>query len=239
MELGLARSRSQASELIQGLEVSFRGAALKKPGQVLPADAAAEEFFIKNEDLKKYVSRGGLKLEGALDKTGLSVQELRALDVGISTGGFTDCLLQRGVSSVVGIDVGREQLSEQLKKEPRLKLLEGMNIKDLKEEDVGPVDLCVVDVSFISLTRVFPVLQEVLREGAQLLALVKPQFEVGKAGLSKGGLVKKKELYQDVEEKVKSSAEECGFIVSDFFKSQLQGGDGNVEFFLFARRTDR
>jgi 23S rRNA (cytidine1920-2'-O)/16S rRNA (cytidine1409-2'-O)-methyltransferase len=234
---GLARSRSQAAELIAAGKVLYAGEKVRKPGQVFPAEAAKEDFEVLPSDLNRYVSRGGLKLDGALDHLSLQVAGWRVLDVGLSTGGFADCLLQRGVKSVVGIDVGHDQLSDALKTDPRLISHEGLHVKDLTAEVAGQVELCVVDVSFISLTQVFPVLAAALPAKVMLLALVKPQFEVGQAGLGKGGLVKDKELYEQVRVKVSQAAAEAGFLVKDYFASSVKGKDGNVEFFIFADRA--
>jgi len=185
-----------------------------------------------------------LKLEGALDHLKFSVQDLEALDVGISTGGFTDCLLQRGVQHVVGVDVGHEQLHPSLKTNSRLVSIEGVNARELdRHPDVlrnkpeSDWDLIVVDVSFISLTLILPALKAVLRSGGHILALVKPQFEVGPEGLGKGGLVKDQSLYAQVEEKIRQKCLELDLTVRDYLQSPIEGKDGNREFFVFAQKV--
>jgi len=169
------------------------------------------------------------------------VTDMHALDVGISTGGFTDCLLQAGATRVVGVDVGHGQLAARLQDDPRVLLREGINARQLDAaellplNDGQPFDLAVMDVSFISQTLVLPVLAPLLKPGGLLLSLVKPQFEVGREGISKGGIVRDPALYAGVQERVTATAREAGFTPLDWFDSPIAGGDGNREFFLYAR----
>ncbi len=197
---------------------------------------------VRREALQPFVSRGGLKMQGALQKSGLNVQGFHALDVGISTGGFTDCLLRAGANFVVGVDVGHGQLASELIKEPRVRLFEGVNARNLSlvpliESNRGEAfDLVVIDVSFISLTLVLPEVIRYLREEAPVLALVKPQFEVGRQKLGKSGIVKDTRWLTEVEAKIRLSCQETGLRVEDYFASTIKGSDGNQEFFVYARK---
>lgn len=240
---GLAPSRTAAQHLIANGRVHWdefgRWVAVAKASQSLPEGV---QLRVTPDPADRYVSRGGLKLAGALAHTGLSVTGLHALDVGISTGGFTDCLLQDGAARVVGVDVGHGQLAARLGDDPRVLLREGMNARQLDAaellplNDGQPFDLAVMDVSFISQTLVLPVLAPLLKPGGLLISLVKPQFEVGREGVSKGGIVRDPALYAGVQERVTESAREAGFTPLNWFDSPIAGGDGNREFFLYARR---
>lgn len=237
VELGLAASRTAAQTMIAAGRVSVDGKAVTKASQNLNA---AADITIAPDELDRYVSRGGLKLAGALQQAALNVAGLQALDVGISTGGFSDCLLQEGARKVIGIEVGHGQLHPRLLADPRITQFEGVNARHLAPELItgaqdGPLDLVVGDVSFISLTLVLPALRSVLPEGGLLLFLVKPQFEVGPEGLGKGGIVRDEALYPQVAAKVCAAATVAGFSVLDYFESPIQGGDGNREFFIYAR----
>ncbi len=263
---GLAASRTAAQRLIDAGRVYFAGTetALKKASQVVADDedlevrAAADG--LPGED--RYVSRGGLKLAGALAQTGLDVTGRIALDVGLSTGGFADCLLQAGVARVVGVDVGHGQLNQRLATEPRLVSLEGINARHLSREMLDerltqctddaardtPVaaltavpeagfDLIVGDVSFISLTLILPSLAPLLAATGDLLMLVKPQFEVGREHIGRGGLVKDAAQYAQVETKIRTACEALALTVAAWLDSPIAGGDGNREFFVHARRA--
>jgi 23S rRNA (cytidine1920-2'-O)/16S rRNA (cytidine1409-2'-O)-methyltransferase len=243
VEKGFASSRNRAQELIAGGRVFVVVRGQKRPVskaslQIGPQDLL--EVETDHEDLQ-FVSRGGNKMKGAIERTKLNVRGFRVLDVGISTGGFTDCLLQASAHSVIGIDVGHDQLAKKLKHDPRLKVIEGVNARDLSivpliELNNGEkFDLVVIDVSFISLTLVLPQAIQYLKETAFALALVKPQFEVGREGLGKNGIVKDPARYRDVEEKIRSACATCGLSVEDYFESSIEGSDGNREFFIFAR----
>ena len=236
VELGLAPSRTAAQNLIDAGRVKVDGKIVAKPSLKLEATAP---ISVDADPADRFVSRGGLKLAGALAKSGITVSGLQALDVGISTGGFTDCLLQAGARRVIGVEVGHDQLHPRLLADSRVVQFEGVNARHLTPELIapaleGPLDLIVGDVSFISLTLVLPRLAEVLPQGGRLLFLVKPQFEVGPGNLGKGGIVKDERLYPEVEAKIRATAESCGLNVLDYFPSPIKGGDGNREFFLFA-----
>ncbi|AKM30790.1 hemolysin [Pandoraea faecigallinarum] len=256
---GLAASRTVAQRLIDAGRVYYAGTetALKKASQPVAGDedlevrAAADG--LPGED--RYVSRGGLKLAGALAQTGLDVTGRAALDVGLSTGGFADCLLQAGAARVVGVDVGHGQLHQRLMGEPRLISLEGINARHLSRQmlderlaevarDGSPCavpaagfDLIVGDVSFISLTLILPALAPLLGASGDLLMLVKPQFEVGREHIARGGLVKDTAQYAQVETKIRTACETLGLTVAAWLDSPIAGGDGNREFFVHARRA--
>lgn len=236
----LASSRTHAQRLIAEGRVLLgteRRPILKASTSILETDA----IEILPDEADRYVSRGGVKMAGALDRLGVSVQAFRVLDVGISTGGFTDCLLQRGARNVVGVDVGQGQLAEKLKNDPRVQCFEQMNARELTGELILKAnqnelfDLIVCDVSFISLTLIIPNLLGLLTPHGKLLSLVKPQFEVGRGKLGGGGIVRDVELYKMVEEKIRQCVEASGFCVMDYFPSSIAGGDGNREFFVYAQ----
>lgn len=247
-EKGLAPSRSKAQEwILSGRVFSLEGEIRKpitKPSQTLSPEV---ELIIEGlEEAQQYVSRGGWKLKGALGRVALEVSGFEILDIGISTGGFTDCLLQAGAASVVGVDVGHQQLAEKLRKDPRVILFEGVNARNLESVDHlvrgaegRSFDLIVVDVSFISLTLVLPGAIKYLKESGRILALVKPQFEVGRGGLGKNGVVKDESLYEEVEQKIRSMCRVSAIDVLDYFSSPIEGSDGNREFFVFGKIAKR
>ncbi|HJV07343.1 MAG TPA: TlyA family RNA methyltransferase [Chromobacteriaceae bacterium] len=241
VEQGLAPSRTAAQHLIEAGRVSSAGVAVTKSSQKLPASAPLE---VVPDAADRFVSRGGLKMEGALALAGLDVTGLAVLDVGQSTGGFTDCLLQEGAGRVVGVDVGHDQLHPRLVADARVRYFEGVNARALDHaallaaNDGQPFDLMVCDVSFISLTLVLPSALPLIRPGGWLLSLVKPQFEVGREGLGKGGIVRDENLYPRVQEKITQAVAQQGFSVQGWFDSPIKGGDGNREFFVFARKAD-
>jgi 23S rRNA (cytidine1920-2'-O)/16S rRNA (cytidine1409-2'-O)-methyltransferase len=242
VDRGLAATRSQAQRLIAS-GVRWRDArgwhAVAKNGDEVPEGAAVE---LLDDAERRYVSRGGLKLEGALRDAALGVRGLRCLDVGQSTGGFTDCLLQQGAAQVVGIDVGHGQLHPRLREDARVRVLEKCNARELDAQalaaqgiDAG-FDLAVGDLSFISLTLVLPAVAPLLRPGGALLMLVKPQFELQPGQLGKGGIVRDPALYPQVEQRIRQACAACGLAVQAWLDSPIRGGDGNREFFVFARR---
>ena len=241
VERGLAATRSQAQRLIAaGVQWRLPGGdwkAVAKNGEEL-RDAA--ELRLLDTAETRYVSRGGLKLEGALRHTGLDVSGLRCLDLGQSSGGFTDCLLQRGAAQVVGVDVGQGQLHPQLRGDPRVVCIEKCNARELSADvlrDAGgapPFGLIVGDLSFISQTLVWPAAVPLLAPGGHLLMLVKPQFELQPEHIGKGGLVKDAASYAIVRERIGQACEEHGLTLRDYFESPITGGDGNREFFVCA-----
>jgi 23S rRNA (cytidine1920-2'-O)/16S rRNA (cytidine1409-2'-O)-methyltransferase len=295
VQRGLASTRSQAQRLIadgvEWLKMELSGEVWKrvaKNGDEVPDGA---KIRLLDDSEARYVSRGGLKLEAALKQVGLSVTGLRCLDVGQSTGGFTDCLLQSGAQSVVGVDVGSAQLHPALRSDPRVLCVESVNARtlsamdlvaayadstgaggqfdeesdsaddwgdedDFDDEDAAPApeaaepepvelppefappfDLLVADLSFISQTLVLPAAVELLKEGGMLLTLVKPQFELQPGQVGKGGIVKDPEMYPIVEQRLRETCADLGLTVTHWFDSAIEGGDGNREFFICARKA--
>ena len=261
----MASTRSQAQRLIADGVEWLQGEAWKriaKNGDEVP-DAA--QIRLLNDAQARYVSRGGLKLEHALQAVALDVAGMHCLDVGQSTGGFTDCLLQRGAAMVTGVDVGSAQLHPQLRTDPRVLCVENVNARNLQTEDLlqafadstgdeglfeeeppgepsadapyaTELDLIVVDLSFISQTLVLPALVPLLKPGGTLLSLVKPQFELQPGQVGKGGIVKDATHYVFVEQRLREACAALGLTVTAWFDSPLQGGDGNHEFFICARK---
>ncbi len=232
----LAPSRTAAQWLIREGRVSWAGGAIAKPALELPE---ATPLTVAADPQAHYVSRGGHKLAGALAATGIDPAGKRCLDVGQSTGGFTDCLLQNGARHVVGVDVGRDQLHPQLRGDPAVTAFEGINCRTLGAAGLGDAlppdgfDLIVGDLSFISLTLVLPQLPPLLAAGGDLLLLVKPQFEVGPGGLGKGGIVRDPALYMEVERKLRECVHDLGLSVRAWLDSPIAGSDGNREFFIW------
>ena len=231
---GLAPSRTAAQRLIEAGRVFAGGMPVQKPAQELPEGV---ELRIEEDAADRYVSRGGIKLAGALTHAGLAVAGKHCLDVGQSTGGFTDCLLAHGAARVTGVDVGHGQLHPRLAADPRVEQFEGINARELEKSALAGrrYDLIVADVSFISLTLVLPQLPVFLAPDGELLLLVKPQFEVGPAGVGKGGIVRDAALYAEVEAKLRACCSESHLTVCDWFDSPITGTDGNHEFFLHLR----
>ena len=239
VERGLANSRSQAQRLIAaGVEwrVGQQGwQHVDKNGAVLPQDA---ELWLQDDAETRYVSRGGLKLEGALRSTGLQVKGWSCLDVGQSTGGFTDCLLQQGAAKVTGVDVGHGQLHPRLRTDPHVVCIEHSNARELNLAQCGEANgfaLIVADLSFISLTLVLPALQPLLSEHGHMLLLAKPQFELQANDIGKGGVVKDPAKYVQVEQRLRQAAADLNLQVVHWLPSTIVGGDGNHEFFIHLR----
>jgi 23S rRNA (cytidine1920-2'-O)/16S rRNA (cytidine1409-2'-O)-methyltransferase len=240
---GLAASRERARELIEAGAVSAGSGArrqvLHKPSTELDDDVPLE---VAAGALLRYVSRGGLKLAGALERTGLDVRGFACLDIGQSTGGFTDCLLQAGARRVVGVDVGHGQLHPRLRDDPRVQAFEGVNVRALDAARLGAawvapgLDLVVADLSFISLAHALAPAFALARTGAHLVALVKPQFELGPGGVDRRGIVRDAARYDTVQAALRRAATDTRWNVDDWFESPIRGGDGNREFFLYARK---
>lgn len=229
VERGLAPSREKAQALIMAGQVVVGDHAADKAGQQVTTDAAIR---IKGEVLP-YVSRGGLKLAKGLDAFNIQVNGRVAIDVGASTGGFTDCLLQRGAARVYAVDVGYGQLAWKLRKDPRVVVLEKTNIRHLQPEQLEPKpDLAVIDASFISLNLVLPPTLALLARPSQVVALVKPQFEVGKGAVGKGGIVRDPRLHDEVLQRMTELAAELGTELLGICESPIQGADGNREFLM-------
>lgn len=248
-ERGLADSRSQAQRLIAaGVRWRLPGGAwqaVRKNGEALPPQA---ELQLQDEAERRYVSRGGLKLQGALAACALDVRGLRCLDVGQSTGGFTDCLLAHGAACVAGVDVGRGQLHPRLAQDARVRCIEQVNARQLGAHHFSafaensetarfcpPFDCIVGDLSFISLDHVLPALAPLLAAGGHLLLLVKPQFELQPQHIGKGGIVRDASLYPAIEQRLRASCARLGLAVRHWLPSPIAGGDGNREFFLHAQ----
>lgn len=228
-ERGLAPSRERARALILAGQVSIGDHRVEKAGDLLPVDA---ELVVATP--MPYASRGGVKLAHALERFSVSPAGRRCLDVGASTGGFTDCLLQRGALHVVAVDVGEGQLDWTLRNDPRVTVLEGVNARDLRPEQLGaPPDLVVADVAFISLTKILPALRACAPE-AELVLLVKPQFEAGRGRVGKGGVVRDPAIWREVLATVAGALVAHGCDVRGATASPLRGPAGNREFFLHA-----
>lgn len=234
---GLARSRQQAAELIGAGKVSIDGLPARKPGTAV---AVTARLTVADGE-RSWVSRGAHKLIGALDAFGISVSARRCLDAGASTGGFTEVLLDRGAAEVVAADVGYGQLAWSLRSDPRVVVVERTNVRDLTPEAIGgPVEVVVADLSFISLATVLPALVRCARAGADIVPMVKPQFEVGKGLVGAGGVVQDPSLRADSVLTVARCAGELGWHTVGVAASPLPGPSGNVEYFLWLRdETDR
>ena len=236
VERELASSRSQAQRLIAaGVRWLDHGdwKRVGKNSDELPPQAQLELLDCAEA---RYVSRGGLKLEGALQATGIAVTGKNCLDVGQSTGGFTDCLLRRGAARVTGVDVGHGQLHAKLRADPRVTAIENINARELTADQAGrDFDFATGDLSFISSTLVLPALVPLLKTGADLLLLVKPQFELQPGDIGKGGIVKDAAAHRRVEARLRDACAASGLAVVDWFESAVTGGDGNREFFVHAR----
>lgn len=265
VQRGLASTRSQAQRLIASGVQWQQGddwRRVAKNGDDVPVGAPLQ---LLDDAEARYVSRGGLKLEAAIKAVGLSVADLQCLDVGQSTGGFTDCLLQHGARFVVGVDVGNGQLHPRLLADPRVLCVEGVNARALEASDltdayasstgadgqfdmeesggeegadfVPEFDLIVADLSFISQTLVLPAVLPLLKTGGTLLTLVKPQFELQPGQVGKGGIVKDPTMYTVVEQRLREACAVLGLTVTHWFDSPITGGDGNHEFFIGARKA--
>ncbi|WP_445157141.1 TlyA family RNA methyltransferase [Halomonas sp. E14] len=240
---GLARSRTRAQRLIRHGRVSLAesGKILSKPGEKLPEGV---RLAVTEDPEERYVSRAGLKLEALVAALELDLTDRLVLDVGQSTGGFTDCALAFGARHVIGIEVGHGQLDPELRGDPRVTCLEGLNARAMHDEprlhdalaaqSAAAPDIVVMDVSFISQTLILPQIAQLLRPGGELLSLVKPQFEVGPGGVNSRGIVSDPARYGEVEATVRACCAEHGLDVRHWQESPLLGGDGNREFLLHA-----
>ncbi|HLV68944.1 MAG TPA: TlyA family RNA methyltransferase [Polyangiaceae bacterium] len=234
LEQGHATSRAHAQALILAGDVFVGDDRVEKPGQLL-----RRETPLRVRERERYVSRGGYKLEGALDGFALDPAGMVCVDVGASTGGFTDCLLQRGARRVYAVDVGENQLAPKLREDPRVVVRDRTNARYLDASAFDePIDLVVVDASFIGIDKLLPALARIVRPGALLLALVKPQFEAGRREVSRGkGVIRDPEVRERVLAAARSAIEAHGFTVLGAADSVLGGPKGNREHFVFARRT--
>lgn len=230
VESGYYPSREQARLAIMAGEVGIegRGGPLKAGTRVRPGDR------VKVKERPRFVSRGGDKLDGALERFGLEVAGREALDVGSSTGGFTHCLLERGAARVVCLDVGKGQLHWDLRRDPRVTVMEGRNARDLRPDDLPYTpSLIVVDLSFISLRKVLSALTSILGTGGDIIALIKPQFEAGRGKVGKGGVVRDAGVHREVLRLVLEEAVAHGLRLRGLLPSPLRGADGNMEFFAW------
>ena len=232
LERGIVQSRERAKGLILSGDVRVNGNPVNKAGTLIDENAEIEI----TKDIP-YVSRGGLKLEKAIKEFNINVKDKVAIDVGASTGGFTDCLIQYGAKKVYAVDVGYGQLAWKLRNDPRVVIIERKNVRYIKPSDIGePVDIATIDVSFISLKLVLPVVKNLLKENGEIIALIKPQFEVGKGEVGKGGIVKDEEKHKKVISEIKSFAIDSGFKVLNVTKSPIAGQKGNVEFLIYLQK---
>lgn len=226
---GVFESRARARAAVMEGLVSVDGSARVKPGTPV---TGAESIEVEDAS-GRYVSRGGVKLSSALEELALDVEGLTVLDVGASTGGFTDCLLKRGASRVTAVDVGRGQLHWKLRRDPRVDVMEGVNARNLRAEDLpARPDMAVIDVSFISLRKVIEPVARALGPGSAMLALVKPQFEAGRAQVGKGGVVRDPEVHLGVLQGLAGWMRERGLPPTGITASPIKGPKGNMEFFL-------
>jgi 23S rRNA (cytidine1920-2'-O)/16S rRNA (cytidine1409-2'-O)-methyltransferase len=230
---GLVASRARAVEAIERGEVLVGGApATSAARQVAPHEAV----HVVDSEARRYVSRGGQKLAAGLDAFGVDVRDRRAVDVGASTGGFTDCLLQRGAAHVIAIDVGRGQLAWSLRNDPRVTVMERVNVRDLDASAIAPLaEVCVADVSFISLRTVAPNLRALCVPSAEFVLLVKPQFEAGPERVGRGGIVRDPAVHAAVLREVVAGLDDRGLGVRALVPSPVRGAEGNVEFLAHAR----
>jgi len=246
-ELGLASSRTMAQRLIEQQLVCCRedlGIRLKPSSPIHPSLWSSESWTVSNSKLSRYVSRGGLKLEGALRHFNISCSGLNAWDIGQSTGGFTDCLIQYGAGRVFGIDVGRGQLHPSLKENPQVFAVEGVNIKEsldssffqdfFLEENPALFDLVVGDLSFISVKKVMPNILPHIKKGGQILFLIKPQFEVGRQSVGKKGVVKNQKKVNEVLSSLEKQFSSWGLRFLGKVASEVLGDDGNQEYFFWS-----
>ncbi len=230
IDRGLVRSREKARGLILAGKVIVDGRRIDKAGTLILEGSAIE---IIEEDIP-YVSRGGVKLEKGLAEFNIRLEGKNAIDVGASTGGFTDCLLKNGISRVYAVDVGYGQLAWELRNDPRVIVIERKNIRHLIPSDIGErLDLAVIDVSFISLKLVLPVVNDFLKRDGEIIALIKPQFEVGKGEVGKGGVVRDTNKHQEVVSGISLFAKGIGLTTLGMTKSPILGPKGNVEFLIY------
>jgi 23S rRNA (cytidine1920-2'-O)/16S rRNA (cytidine1409-2'-O)-methyltransferase len=238
VQRGLAETRTKAQAMVMAGIVLVNEQRVAKPSDAIPADA---KIRIKGGDdpSSRYVGRGGLKLEAALSEFQIDVSDFDCLDIGASTGGFTDCLLQHGAAHVVAIDVGHNQIDWRLRTDHRVEVREGINARYLKPADFETeFDLIVMDVSFISATKILAAIVPLLKYDGRLILLIKPQFEVGRGEVGKGGIVRDPQKHARVVEQVNKTANELGLAVRNVIESPLRGADGNVEFLALYEKGD-
>ena len=232
VERGFFASRERAQRAIMAGEVRVGDRVFAKAAELIEIDAP-----ISIVQPPQFASRGALKLGGALDFFGVEVKGKTALDIGSSTGGFTDCLLQRGAAKLFAVDVGHGQLAWKLRNDPRVTVMEKVNARFLSREDIPEVaDLCVIDVSFISLTLILPRAFELIAPQGMILALIKPQFELQRKDVGRGGIVREPALHEKAQQKIVKFVEEANYHVVGLVPSTITGTDGNQEFFICIRK---
>ena len=230
---GLARSRERAKEMIRSGNVTVNGKTAKKP-----SDEVMTDDLIETAETDIYVGRGALKLEKAYEEFGLDLRGKVCLDIGASTGGFTDFMLQQGARKVFAVDVGHGQLAQSLIADPRVVNMEGTDIREVTADDLGgQADFISVDVSFISLTKILPKVYELLKEEAVAAVLIKPQFEAGRSDIGKRGIVKDRKVHIRVLSEIDSFASSIGFITEKYTFSPVRGGSGNIEYLVKLRKS--
>ena len=224
----LAKSRTLAQSLIKDGEVYVNGSRVQKPSFEV---SSADEITVKG-DLPRYVGRGGIKLEKAITDFNIALSNCTCIDAGASTGGFTDCMLQNGAALVYAVDVGSNQLDKKLRADKRVISLENTDIRNAAEKLPEKADFITVDVSFISLKLILPEIKNLLKAKGSAVALIKPQFEVGKSGLNKHGVVKNETLRNQAVEEIRRFAADIGFTVNGVITSPITGGEGNIEYLI-------
>ena len=235
---GLAETRTKAQAMVMSGVVLVNEQRVDKPSEQFPPES---QIRVKRAEdpTSRFVGRGGLKLDAALKEFRIDPSGIVCLDVGASTGGFTDCLLQHGAAKVFAIDVGHNQIDWRLRQDPRVDVREGVNARHLTPEDFPTLfDLVVMDVSFISATKIFPAIVSLLKKGAQFIVLIKPQFEVGKGEVGGGGIVRDPEKRARVVDEVTEAARSLGLERLGLMQSPIQGAEGNVEFLALFRKGD-
>ena len=234
---GLADSRTKAQALVMAGVVLVEEQRVNKPSEKFALDA---EVRLKEGSESRFVGRGGIKLEAALNEFSIDVKGFTCLDVGASTGGFTDCLLQHGARRVAAVDVGHNQIDWRLRNDPRVEVREGVNARYLAASDFDhKFDLATIDVAFISATKILPAIVPLLNETGRLVTLIKPQFEVGKDEVGKGGIVKDPARHQRVIDEVNRCVQALGLTVTGVIESPIRGADGNVEFLALYQLTKK
>ena len=235
-ESGLCNSRTDAKNFILSGSVTVDGEVVKKPSY----DVDASQTVTVDKSTKKYVGRGGLKLEAAIKHFGICAKDRLAIDIGASSGGFTDCLLQNGAEYVYSLDVGHSQLDIKLRNDKRVGVIENFNARYAKKSDFAKeIDIIVMDVSFISQTLIYPACADILSGCKTMITLVKPQFEAGKKHIGKGGIVRDKNgsVIKEIMQRLDESANSCGFMRVGFCDSPIVGGDGNREYLAIFKRN--
>lgn len=233
---GLAQSREKAKAVIMAGDVFVNGQREDKAGAMFAEEKVKIE--VRGEKLK-YVSRGGLKLEKAIQKFKLDLTNEICMDIGASTGGFTDCMLQNGAAKVYAVDVGHGQLAWKLRNDPRVVCMEKTNFRYVVREEIADdLDFASVDVSFISLSKILPPARALLKEGGEMVCLIKPQFEAGREKVGKKGVVRDAEVHREVIETVLHFAAQAGFLILNLTYSPVKGPEGNIEYLVHLRKTD-